>query len=127
VRSPPTTQTAAAHHAAAQHDRKVAAQHAQLISGIPDACSLHCRAPPLSIAAATTMILGAYVLRTAGAMADRCRLSCPDTDAHYKTTGHGFHLDGKFLSYSISYTSCAHVVAWIFAFEMDGNIPFCLK
>jgi hypothetical protein len=90
---------------AAQHAREVAAQHAQLVSGIPDACSLHCRAPPLSIAAAaTTMILGASALRTAGAMADRCGLSCPDTDAHYKTTGHGLHLDGKFLSYSISYT-----------------------
>jgi hypothetical protein len=50
------------------------------------------------------MILGASALRTAGAMADRCGLSCPDTDAHYKTTGHGLHLDGKFLSYSISYT-----------------------
>jgi hypothetical protein len=50
------------------------------------------------------MILGVSALRTERAMADRCGLSCPDTDAHYKTTGHGLHLDGKFLSYSISYT-----------------------
>jgi hypothetical protein len=92
-------------HAAAQHAREVAAQHAQLASGIPDASSLHCRAPPLSIAAAAaTMILGVSALRTKRAMADRCGLSCPDTDTHYKTTGHGLHLDGKFLSYSISYT-----------------------
>jgi hypothetical protein len=46
------------------------------------------------------VIIGASALRAVGAMADRCGLSCPDTDDHYKTTGHGLHLDGKFLSYS---------------------------
>jgi hypothetical protein len=102
VRSPPSPLST---HAAAQHATEVAAQHARLASGIPDASSLHCCAHPLSIAAATaTVIIGASALRAEGAMADRCGLSCPDTDDHYKTNGHGLHLDGKFLSYSISYT-----------------------